>query len=316
MAIYVAGSLAYDKIMNFPGKFEECIFPDKLHILNVCFLIEELTEKRGGTAGNIAYTLSLMDEKACILASVGNDFDNYEKYLSSLNLPLDGIRKISHTHTAAAYITTDKSNNQITGFYPAAMNFPCLYNFSSLTPEKDWAIISPTNLEDMQTLPDIFRTNNIRYIFDPGQQLPALSSESIIKAIAGSALLVTNDYEFEIICKKTKKTRAEILSLTESIITTLGEQGAVIYTKEKEKEIIGIAQPQETIDPTGAGDAFRAGLLKGLIHTLSLKDSAYLGSTAASFCIEKKGTQEHSFTYATFSKRYQKAFGHAPTITW
>ncbi|AGC50201.1 carbohydrate kinase family protein [Lawsonia intracellularis] len=312
--IYIAGSLAYDKIMNFPGKFEEHILADKLHVLNVCFLINGLIEKRGGTAGNIAYTLSLMNEKSYILSSVGTDFENYEKFLSSLKLPLDGIRKIPDTLTAVAYITTDQSNNQITGFYPAAMNFPCLYDLPQLNKMHDWAIISPTNIEDMQKLPTIFYEKQIKYIFDPGQQLPVLSKDDLLNAITGSSILVTNDYEFEMICKKTDKTRAELRSLTGAIITTLGDQGALIHT---DKEIsIGIAVPNKIMDPTGAGDAFRAGLLKGLIHNLDIVESAYLGSTAASFCIENSGTQEHTFTYTTFSERYKKAFNEYPTLSW
>ncbi len=314
MSIYIVGSLAYDKIMNFPEKFSDHILPEKLHVLNVCFLIKDLIERRGGTAGNIAYTLALMKEKPYIISTAGKDFAQYKTFLLSLDLPLDGIQEVSDKLTAGAYITTDKNNNQITGFYPAAMNFPCKYNFPNANAYTDWGIIAPTNVEDMQTIPQIFKEKNINYIFDPGQQIPVLSSEDLIKAISGSALLVTNDYELSMVCKKTNKTRLELQELTGGIITTLGNNGCIIYSEKEEH--LPIAIPQAVLDPTGAGDAFRGGLLKGLTHGLNLVTSSKIGTISASFCVEQFGTQEHTFTYTSFAERYEKTFNSPSPIHW
>lgn len=320
MSIYVSGSLAFDRIMSFPGAFNDHILPEKLHILNVSFLIEDLVEKRGGTAGNIAYSLALMGEKPRILASVGKDFSDYSRYLQSLGLPVDGIRVLPEEFTPGCYLITDKNNNQINGFHPAAMKHPALWDFAEATPT-DWGIISPGNLDDMRNIPRVFKEKKMAYIYDPGQQIPALvavsnaDGDALTEAIAGSALLVTNDYELEMIMQATRKTRAELRALTGGLITTLGEKGSEIWTDDAPCAI-GTASPVRVSDPTGAGDAFRSGLLKGLIHGLSVVDAARMGATCASFCIEHQGTQEHAFTLESFTERHQKAFGDAPLVTW
>ncbi|MFV0421823.1 carbohydrate kinase family protein [Oleidesulfovibrio sp.] len=307
MSIYISGSLAYDRIMNFPGKFSDHILPDKIHILNVCFLIDRLEEKRGGTAGNIAYTLALLGEKPKILATVGKDFDRYEEALSKLDLPMDGIRRMEDQFTAGAYITTDQSDNQITGFNPAAMSHPCDYEFNGASPADDIAIVSPGNVDDMVELPRKFREMGMRYIFDPGQQITALTGEKMLECINGAHMLVTNDYELEMIMKATGRTKAELLNMTNYIITTLGEQGSRIDNGEP--VMVGVAAAKEVLDPTGAGDAYRAGLLKGLTDGLDVAEAAKLGATCASFCIEHYGTQEHNFTAEEFKTRYDAAFG-------
>lgn len=313
MSVYVSGSLAFDRIMIFGGKFSDHILADKLHILNVSFFISNLVEKRGGCAGNIAYTLALMGEKSVIVAAAGKNFTEYAAYLQQLGLSLDGIRLIPDEFTAECTLITDQDNNQINGFYPAAMNFPATYTFPALS-TADWGIISPGNIDDMQSMPRLFREKGIRYIYDPGQQIPALSGPALLDAITGSALLVTNDYELEMICKSTGRTRAELRALTGGIITTLGEQGSLIDNGES--GTIGIATPSGVADPTGAGDAYRSGLLKGLMHGLDVPASARLGATCASFCIEHKGTQEHTFTYDDFASRYRAAFGEDARVTW
>lgn len=307
MSIFISGSLAYDRIMNFPGKFSDHILPDKIHILNVCFLIDRLEEKRGGTAGNIAYSLALLGEKPTILATVGKDFDRYEEVLTGLGLPQDGIRKMDDQFTAGAYITTDQSDNQITGFNPAAMSHPCGYQFNGVTPENDLAIVSPGNLQDMVELPRKFRSMGMRYIFDPGQQITALTGDSMLECINGAHMLVSNDYELEMIMKATGRTKAELLTMTDYIITTLGENGSRIDNGEP--VMVGIARPRQVLDPTGAGDAFRAGLLKGLTDGLDVAGATKIGATCASFCVEHYGTQEHTFTPEEFKARHQAAFG-------
>ena len=222
MSIYVAGSLAFDRIMSFNGAFADHILADKLHILNVSFLIDGLVEKRGGCAGNIAYTLALMGEKPLILATAGKNFSEYGTFLESKGISLEGVRVMKDEFTASCTLITDKNNNQINGFHPAAMGFPCEYAFPHPDASADWGIVSPGNLDDMKALPRLFREKGIRYIYDPGQQIPALSGDDLLDAITGSALLVTNDYELEMISKATQRTRAELRALTGGVITTLG----------------------------------------------------------------------------------------------
>ena len=214
MSIYVAGSLAFDRIMSFNGAFADHILADKLHILNVSFLIDGLVEKRGGCAGNIAYTLALMGEKPLILATAGKNFSEYGAFLESKGISLEGVRVMKDEFTASCTLITDNSNNQINAFRPAAMGFPCEYAFPHPDASADWGIVSPGNLDDMKALPRLFREKGIRYIYDPGQQIPALSGDDLLDAITGSALLVTNDYELEMISKATQRTRAELRALT------------------------------------------------------------------------------------------------------
>ena len=307
MSIYVAGSLAYDRIMTFPGAFEEHLLPDRLHILNVCFLIDRVDLRRGGTAGNIAYNLALLGEKPLILSAAGKDFALYETALKKLRLPCDGIRIVKDEFTAAAFIITDQRNNQITAFSPSAMRLPCEYVFPALDPVNDIAIIGPGNLEDMVKLPAFFRTRGIRYIFDPGQQIPALSGSDLMEALTGAFACISNDYESELILKRTGLTEKALAGRVKWLITTLGGKGSRICGERQ--SAIKIAEPKQVIDPTGAGDAYRAGLIKGIVAGLAMPEAAALGASCASFCVEHSGTQEHSFTKRSFLSRHQKTFG-------
>ncbi len=315
MAIYISGSLAFDRIMAFKGNFQESIIPDKLHALSISFMVDRMEEQFGGCAGNIAYTLALIGEKPYILASAGRDFASYAKHLEALNLPLDGIVQDDELFTALCYITTDTLNNQITGFYPGAMSLPCRYSYPHLNEEKDIAIVSPGNLNDMRALPEYYKNKNLRYIYDPGQQLPVLSAENLLQGIAGSYALTINDYELEMICKKTGKTQAEIENLTQHCITTYGEKGASITHDEQRTHIPAVTVPQ-VVDPTGAGDAHRAGLLKGLHAGRDIIKAAYIASTCASFAIEKCGTQLHTITKEAFNTRYASQFGTPDADLW
>ena len=307
MQILISGSLAYDRIMDFPGKFSDHILADKIHILNVCFVVNGLTEKFGGTAGNIAYTLALLGERPLILATAGNDFGKYEEWLRQRDLPLDGIRLIPEELTAGAYITTDMADNQITGFNPGAMKYPSLYEVDhAQTPER-LAIVAPGNVEDMVNYSLSYKEHNIPYIFDPGQQITSLSADQLTDLVSGSKLLITNDYELELIVQKTGLTREGLLKRTGAIIATFGENGSVIITARGERKI-GVAKPSKVLDPTGAGDAYRAGLIKGLALGRELADAARMGATSASYAVECQGTQEHSFTQEEFWTRYRQNF--------
>lgn len=308
MNIYISGSMAYDRIMDFPGKFSDYILPDKIHVLNVCFNVNGLVEKFGGTAGNIAYSLSILNEKPLIIATIGKDCQNYFEWLRMNNIPVDGIKIISEEFTAGAYITTDMSDNQITGFNPGAMKYASGHNFKKADPKDTIVLIAPGNIEDMTGYARVCREREIPYICDPGQSLTKWDRQSLTEWLDGALLLITNDYELEIIMKMTCLDEKSLLGLSGTILTTLGEKGSVIKTKDSEVSIPA-AQAGTVVDPTGAGDAYRAGLLKGLVTGKDLPTAAKMGAVAAVYAIEKYGTQEHRFTYDEFADRYRKNFG-------
>jgi adenosine kinase len=302
MNIIVSGSLAYDRIMDFPGYFHEHILPEKIHMLNVCFQVDGMKEKFGGTAGNIAYSLKLMGESPLISAAIGHDHHRYLEWIRKIGLSTDGIRVVEEEFTASAYITTDKADNQITGFNPGAMKHSSNLDFDSLDPKSTMLIISPGNLNDMITYPVKCRQRGISYIFDPGQSLPMLSGEDLLQAIEGCRILITNDYELDLIMTKTGTEKRGLLERAGAVITTLGEQGSLVATREGEVRV-PIGKTRKVLDPTGAGDSFRGGLLSGLVKGLELGECARLGSVCASFSVECYGTQSYEFTAEEFSER-------------
>ena len=304
MDIIVSGSLALDRIMDFPGKFSDHILPDKIHMLNVCFMVNGMEEKFGGTAGNIAYNLRLLEENPAIFATAGKDFGEYRQWLEKNALSTAGIRVLEDIPTASAYITTDKDDNQIIGFNPGAMGYPCEQDINGFSPENCLGIVSPGNLEDMQAYPETFRERKIPFICDPGQAIPALSGEQLRRMMQGARILICNDYELEQVGQKTGLSSEQMLDLTENIIVTLGEKGGKIINKTGEYPVPAV-KVANAPDPTGAGDAFRAGVLKGLTQDMPLEEAARLGAVCASFCVEKHGTQAHSFTPDEVGKRLQ-----------
>ena len=308
MNIYISGSMAYDRIMDFPGRFSDHILPDKIHILNVCFTVNGMTEKFGGTAGNVAYSLSLLNEMPVILATIGKDYANYFEWLKKSGISVEGIKIIAEEFTAGAYITTDRADNQITGFNPGAMKYQSGYKFNSASPRDSIALIAPGNLQDMDEYARECKKKSIRYICDPGQSLTAWEKESLKEWIEGSTMLISNDYELEMVMKMTGMNKKELLRLTKTIITTLGEKGSLISTGESDIQIPQ-AKVSDVVDPTGAGDAFRAGLLKGIAMGKDLETGAMMGAVAAVYAIEKYGTQEHHYTYEEFNERYRSNFG-------
>ena len=308
MPLYISGSVAYDRIMSFPDKFANHILPDKIHILNVCFLVNELQEKFGGTAGNIAYSLALLGERPTVLASVGSDFERYERWFRELGLDLQGIQYVSEVPCASAYITTDQADNQITAFHPGAMETSTYQKHTSLETSNSLAIVSPGNLEDMQNYPRRYKELGIPYIFDPGQNIPAFSGAQLEEMISGSRILIANDYELSLIMEATGYDKNQLLEKTGALVTTLGEEGAIIEQANGETRRIPAAKPKQVKDPTGAGDAFRSGLIKGLAQGEDLEVSGKMGATCASFCVECSGTQAHSFYQDSFWERYKTNF--------
>ncbi|MBS1234436.1 MAG: Adenosine kinase [Nitrospirae bacterium] len=308
MNIYISGSMAYDRIMDFPGKFSDHILPDKIHILNVCFTVNGMAEKFGGTAGNIAYSLSLLDEAPLIIATIGKDYGTYFEWLKKNNISVDGIKIIEDEFTAGAYITTDKADNQITGFNPGAMKYPSGFNVDDLDPQKSIVLLAPGNLQDMMSYAEACRKKGIRYICDPGQSLTQWEGKALRDWLEGSMMLISNDYELQMIIKMTGMEKKGLLGLTKTIITTLGEEGSLISTSNLDTAVPA-ARVSEVLDPTGAGDAYRAGLLKGIALGRDLETAAKMGAVSATYAIEKYGTQEHYFTYEDFTERYRNSFG-------
>ncbi|MFA6098590.1 MAG: carbohydrate kinase family protein [Patescibacteria group bacterium] len=307
MKILVSGSLAYDRIMNFNGRFKDHILPDKIHILNVSFLVDTFRQSFGGTAVNIAYSLSLLGEKATVLSSYGNDFHDYGKWLRSKGINYSYCKKVSDLATASAYVITDKDDNQIAGFFPGSMKFNSLTPPPQMLGSKSIGIVSPGNSTDMKKYPELYKKTKTPYIFDPGQQIPVLSQRDLINGIQGSKALITNDYELVCILNKLRLNMRDLLGMTEMVVNTKGEKGSVIVTRDQ-KHIIPPAKPKNTSDPTGAGDAYRAGFIKGLIMGYPLPKIGKLAAVVSVYTVEAYGTQTHSFTWGEVQKRYYQNF--------
>ncbi len=312
MAIYVSGSIAFDRIMTFPGNFKDHVLMDRLDKLNISFMVDDMIERRGGCAGNIAYGLALLGESPLLVSSVGKDFADYGRHLEAMGLSLEGVRVDPDRFTALCFITTDQSGNQLTGFYPGASASPSDYAFPRLGPE-DLAIVSPGNMEDMDRLPKLYRERGVRFIFDPGQQLPVFTRESLERAVEGAFAYVCNDYELGMSCRTLGlKKEEELLDRVQWLVTTLGERGCRLRGRDGTDLSIAAVPCGQVADPTGAGDAHRAGLLLGLSHGLSMERAIRLGSVSSSYVLERQGTQEHSFSMEDFRARYEAAYGAWP----
>lgn len=307
--VYICGSLAYDRIMDFPGRFGDHILPGKVHILNVTFAVNGMVERPGGTAGNIAYGLHLLGEGAVLMATIGHDYQRYFQWLDEQGMTKEGIAVIEDEFTASAYITTDQADNQITAFNPGAMKRPCGYDLAAVAAEGGIVIVAPSNLQDMAHYPEVCRRLGIGFIFDPGQSLTAWEPKALAKAIEGARVLVSNDYEMALIMSRTGLTKADLLARTGAIITTKGEGGSVVSMRDGEAHVAAVKLASPPVDPTGAGDAYRCGLAKGMLQGKSLVECARLGAVMGSFAVEHQGTQTYRFTPQEFQARYQATFG-------
>ncbi|PKB71568.1 MAG: carbohydrate kinase family protein [SAR202 cluster bacterium Io17-Chloro-G6] len=308
MDILVSGSMAYDRIMDFEGKFSDHILPDQLDNINVSFTVNSLTENFGGTAGNIAYSLSLLGEKPRILATIGQDYHRYFEWLKQIGVPTEDIRVVVEELTAGAYITTDTQNNQITGFNPGAMKQQSGFDFDSLDPKDCLAIVAPGNLQDMAEYTAQHQARGIFSIFDPGQSLPAWEPAALAECIAQSQMLVCNDYEMEMICNSTGMSRGEVAKTVETIVVTRGGDGCDLLTASN-TVTIPVVPADDAVDPTGAGDAFRGGLIKGLVEGLSIERAVQMGNVAGHYAVRKWGTQQYSFSMDEFKAKLGQHFG-------
>jgi adenosine kinase len=307
MRIFISGSLAYDRIMDFPGHFADHILPQKIHVLNVCFNINGLVEKFGGTAGNIAYTLSLLGEKPFIVATSGEDFGRYEEWLDKHRLSTQWVKRIPAVLTAGAYITTDLDDNQITAFNPGAMAFEA--DLPSLNAGDPGTIvfIAPGNKTDMMSFAGRAREAGVPFFFDPGQSLNIWRGEELREAVHNALCFVSNDYELSLFLQMTGWTMDTLYGNVGVVITTRGPEGAVL-DQQGDRTLIPAIPLKEVLDPTGAGDAFRAGLLKGWSNGMTWDVCCQMGATAAAFAVENYGTQEHRLDWASFCRRHEDHF--------
>lgn len=295
--ITVTGSLAFDHIMDFPGKFSDHIMPDKIHQINLSFLVNTLKKQRGGTAGNIAYTLALLGQPVSILASVGKDFSEYAHFLQESGVDVSQIKIVSDA-TSSAFIMTDLADNQITAFYPGAMKENVKLSVDKIA---DFVIVSPNDPVAMKNFAKQCQDFHIPYMLDPGMQLPSLETDDLKKMLDRAAILTGNDYEIALI-------NSRLTVQVDILITTLGVKGSVIQNKDETIQIEP-GKPTDVVDPTGAGDAYRAGFMAGYMKKLDLKICGRMGSVAACYAIEKYGTTNHRFSIEEFKQRYEENFG-------
>jgi adenosine kinase len=307
MNIILTGSIAFDYLMTFPGKFRDHILADQLDRLSLSFLVDQMVRQRGGIAANIAYTLGLLGERPRIMATVGEDFDEYRAWLEDKGVDTSPIRVIPGLFTASFFVTTDEINSQIASFYTGAMARASDLHFIDLDPKPDLAVISPNDPNAMIQYVEECRELGIPYLYDPSQQIVRLGSSELKAGIQSCRGLLANDYELCLITDKTGWDLDEVNHRVEFSIITLGEHGIDIYCENQQIHISAI-DPEVMVDPTGVGDAFRGGFLKGFLKDQDLETCGRMGALAATFCIEAKGTQGHSYDLATFIQRYRKEY--------
>lgn len=308
MSVIVTGSLAFDYIMNFPGSFQDHILPDKIHVLSVSFLVNSLKRQRGGTAGNIAYNAALLGLTPRVIADAGADFASYRATLDECGVDTSAIRIDEDDTTASCFITTDQTNNQIMAFYPGAMRRSGERALADLTgADAELAIIAPDDPAAMRRYPRECRELGLPYIYDPGMQLPWLSREDLLDGLTGARVLIGNDHEMALIRERTGLDGAALRERAEIVITTLGAHGSEIDARG-EIWHIPAAPPREVVDPTGAGDAFRAGLMLGLTRDFPLELAGRLAAQAATYAVEMLGPQEHRYEPAGFARRFNESF--------
>ena len=309
MTALICGSFAYDRIMVYPGRFREDILPDKIHMLNVCFVVPDIQHEFGGSGGNIIYNMKLLDMDCLPMGTVGIDFDEYGKWLERNEIDQRHLRVIEKTYTAQCFITTDLDNNQITTFQVGAMAHSH-ENRVSMAEGVSIGIVAPDGREGMLQHARQFAEAGIPFIFDPGQNVTVLSGDELLSSFEHATWLVFNDYEWQLVEDKTGLTTATVQDLVDALIITRGESGSTVYTHGKH---IGIptATAEHLADPTGCGDAYRAGLLYGLVHGMDWDTTGRIASLMGKIKIEVRGTQNHRFTRQEFVDLFNHHFGYS-----
>ena len=316
MSVVCTGSIAYDYILSFKGRFKDHILADKTHILNLSFLVDELRKRRGGVAGNYAYNLSLLGYPAAVLATAGSDAAEYRDWLVARGIDCQGLRLLDDEITATGFTTTDMDDNQLTGYYGGAMLRAAMLGVDDAGPGAEALIIGPNDPGAMARLARECRDRSLRFVFDPAHQLPRLSADEVTEGSRGAWILIGNDYELQLITERTGQEMDGLLKLAEIVVTTLGREGSRIATRTGIVDIPPAPAVRES-DPTGAGDAYRSGLVAGLLRGLELEAAGRVASLAATYVVEQVGTVEHSYTPAEFSRRYAEAFNsRLPDSFW
>ena len=310
-AALICGSVAYDTILVFPDQFKTHILPDKIHILNVAFLVPEMRREYGGCAANIAYGVTLLGDTALPMATAGHDFGPYRERMVSKGINVEHIKVIDEAFTAQAFITTDLDDNQITAFHPGAMQYAHLNKVADVRAKVGLGIVAPDGRQAMIEHAAQFESAGIPFIFDPGQGLPMFSGEELVQFIERATWMAVNDYEWGLVQQKTGLTQAQVTDKVQALVVTRGAEGSVIYTKDR-TWTIPCVKPKAVVDPTGCGDAYRAGLIHGLLHGLDWETTGRLASLMGAIKIESRGPQNHEFSRPELLRRYADSFGQVP----
>ena len=306
----ICGSIAWDTIMVFRDRFSNHIIPDRIHQLNVSFLVPDMRREFGGCAGNIAYNLKLLGDVGYPMATVGRDFGPYREWMARNQIPTDYIRVIATEHTAQAFITTDLDDNQITAFHPGAMQQAHANKVSQATEAAaSIGIVAPDGRDGMLQHAEQFVAAGIPFIFDPGQGLPLFGAPELTRFIDQATWVAVNDYEWGLVQQKTGWNIGDVVKRVKALVITRGARGSVIHTSQGDDIEIPCAKASAIVDPTGCGDAYRAGLLHGLLHGLDWSTTGRIASLMGAIKIESLGTQNHKFTPAEFQARLKQNFG-------
>jgi adenosine kinase len=307
MSTIVTGSIAFDYLMSFPGKFTEHFLPEHMNRVSLSFLVDTMDKRRGGCAPNIAYTLALLGERPRLMGTAGQDFDDYRRWLEAAGVDTSLVTQVADKFTASFFCSTDSESNQIASFYTGAMANAAELSFRTIEGAR-MVIISPNDPAAMVQYAEECRTLRIPFIWDPGQQCARMNGDELRAGLAGSAIVICNDYEFELIRQKTGLDEDGVFAQTGALIVTRGENGSTVRYGAREIPVAAVP-PHRLVDPTGVGDAFRGGLLKGLAMDADLEICCRIGSMAATYALEHLGGQSHAYTWEEFRVRYRAHFG-------
>lgn len=314
MSIIVTGSVAFDYLMSFPGRFSEHILPEQLHQVSLSFLVDSMRKQRGGCAPNIAYTLALLGEHPTVMATVGQDFAEYRTWLEKVGVDTSAIIEVDDEFTASFFVNTDQDNNQIASFYIGAMAQADTLSFHDLDYKAiELAIISPNAPAAMVKYARECVELGVPYIYDPSQQIIRLNGKELLEGTRGARALIVNEYEFGMIKNKTGLSEGELLTLPPITIITQGEEGSTIYVGEQVLSI-PVVPPRVLAEPTGVGDAYRGGIIKGMLRDYCWETTGRIASLAATYVLEHHGTQNHHYTPEDFVRRYRQIFGDVPEL--
>ena len=307
MKIVVTGSIAFDYLMSFPGKFTEHFLPEHMQRVSLSFLVDTMDKRRGGCAPNIAYTLALLGERPLLMATAGEDFSEFRQWLEAAGIDTSLVKDIDGKFCASFFCSTDRDNNQIASFYTGAMADAGELSFRSAR-DCSLAIIAPNDPRAMVQYAEECRTLAIPFIFDPGQQCARMSGDELRDGVRGAAIVVVNDYELELLKQKTGYSESDLLAQCDALVVTRGERGSSVITRDGRTDVAAV-KPHRIVDPTGVGDAYRGGLMKGIALGLPYPAAARIGSVAAAYGLEHLGGLSHSYTWAEFARRYEEHFG-------